>query len=253
MGSFRRIPVNPLCQRGAAPILHTTEVIITATAADRAYQDLRAAILRGRYAPGQRLGETELAEALSISRTPIRDALRRLEVEGLVEVLPHRGARVTEWSRTDLEEIYDLRTMLEGFAAHRAAGRIQAVDLDRMAELCALMESVARPGRRQNLDRLAELNDEFHGLVRAAAASTRLVTMLRAVVQLPLVLRTFHRYSPADLARSCAHHRELLDALRAGDGAWARSVMCSHVLAAKAVLLRQIDADSPSDTTDIEE
>ena len=222
-----------------------------ARAADRAYQELRAAILCGQHAPGQRLGETELAEAMSISRTPIRDALRRLEVEGLVEVLPHRGARVTEWNRTDLEEIYDLRMMLEAFAAHRAASRVQVKDLDRMEELCALMEAVARPGRRQNLDRLAELNDEFHGMVRAAAASTRLVTMLRAVVQLPLVLRTFHRYSPADLARSCAHHRELLDALRAGDGAWARSVMRSHVLAAKTVLLRESGADSPpADTTD---
>jgi DNA-binding GntR family transcriptional regulator len=68
--------------------------------------------------------------------------------------------------------------------------------------------------------------------------------MLNAVVQLPLVVRTFHRYSAADLARSCAHHRELVAALRAGDGLWAQSVMRSHVLAAKAVLLRSAAAET---------
>src|SRR6201999_1045910 len=118
------------------------------------------------------------------------------------------------------------------------AGRIEPKDIDRMAELCDLMEESAREGATQDLDRGAERNAEFHGLVRAAAASTRLVTMLNAVVQLPLVVRTFHRYSPEDLERSCAHHRDLVAALRAGDALWAQSVLRSHVLAAKAVLLR---------------
>lgn len=203
-------------------------------AVDHAYSLIRDGILTGRHEPGDRLGEAELAELTETSRTPVREALRQLEMEGLVEVLPHRGARVTAWTAADLEEIYDLRAMLEAFAAERAASRIEPKDIDRMAELCDLMEQAAG----QDLDRLAELNAEFHGLVRAAAASTRLVTMLNAVVQLPLVVRTFHRYSPADLARSCAHHRELVAALLAGDGLWARSVLRSHVLAAKAVLLR---------------
>lgn len=207
-------------------------------AADRAYTELRTAILDGTYAPGERLAETELADASATSRTPVREALRRLEVEGLVEVLPHRGARVTEWSREDLEEIYDLRKMLEAFAARRAASRITAAEVSRMDDLCGQMEEVARPGRRQDLDRLAELNSEFHGIVRQAAQSARLVTMLSTVVQLPLVLSTFRRYSAADIVRSCAHHRELVDALRAGDGEWAQAVMSSHVLAAKTVLLR---------------
>lgn len=206
-------------------------------AVDHAYSLIREGILTGRHEPGERLGEAELAELTETSRTPVREALRQLEMEGLVEVLPHRGARVTAWTAADLEEIYDLRTMLEAFAADRAAGRIEPKDVDRMAELCDLMEQAAAPGAAQDLDRVAGLNAEFHGVVRAAAASTRLVIMLNAVVQLPLVVRTFHRYSPADLARSCAHHRELVAALRAGDGLWARSVMRSHVSAAKAVLL----------------
>jgi DNA-binding GntR family transcriptional regulator len=213
-------------------------------AVDRAYSLIREGILTGRHEPGERLGEAELAELTQTSRTPIREALRQLEMEGLVEVLPHRGARVAEWTAADLEEIYDLRAMLEAFAAERAATRIDVKDVDRMAELCDLMEQAARPGSGQDLDRVAELNAEFHGLVRASAASTRLVTMLNAVVQLPLVVRTFHRYSEDDLERSCAHHRELVTALRARDSLWAQSVMRSHVLAAKAVLLRAARAET---------
>jgi DNA-binding GntR family transcriptional regulator len=207
-------------------------------AVDRVYTRLRADILGGVHPPGARLGEAELAEQTGSSRTPVREALRRLEVEGLVEVLPHRGARVPDWTPEDLEEIYDLRMLLEGAAARRAATRIEPKDTERMAELCDLMDRATAAGDGQDLDRVAELNAEFHGIVRTAAASTRLVSMLNAVVQLPLVMRTFHRYSPDDLARSSAHHRELVTALRAADGTWAESVMRAHVLAAKAVLLR---------------
>ncbi|MEU9837743.1 GntR family transcriptional regulator [Actinomadura sp. NPDC048032] len=217
-------------------------------AVDRVYTRLRADILDGVHPPGARLGEAELAEATGSSRTPVREALRRLEVEGLVEVLPHRGARVPDWTAEDLEEIYDLRMLLESAAARRAAARVTDADVDRMDELCRLMEAAVEPGAGQDLDRVAELNAEFHDIVRAAAASGRLVSMLNAVVQLPLVMRTFHRYSPADLARSSAHHRELAAALRARDGTWAESVMRAHVLAAKAVLLRA--APAPDDRND---
>ncbi|GGQ47376.1 GntR family transcriptional regulator [Actinomadura coerulea] len=217
-------------------------------AVDRVYTRLRADILDGVHPPGARLGEAELAEATGSSRTPVREALRRLEVEGLVEVLPHRGARVPDWTAEDLEEIYDLRMLLESAAARRAATRATTADLDRMDELCRLMEAAVEPGAGQDLDRVAALNAEFHDIVRAAAASGRLVSMLNAVVQLPLVMRTFNRYSPADLARSSAHHRELAAALRARDGTWAESVMRAHVLAAKAVLLRA--ARTPGERND---
>jgi DNA-binding GntR family transcriptional regulator len=207
-------------------------------AVDRVYTRLRADILGGVHQPGARIGEAELAEATGSSRTPVREALRRLEAEGLVEILPHRGARVPGWTPDDLEEIYDLRMLLEGATARRAATRIEPKDTDRMAELCDLIERAAEPGDGQDLDRVAELNAGLHGIVRAAAASGRLVTMLNSVTQLPLVMRTFYQYSPDDLDRSFAHHRELVAALRAGDGTGAESVTRAHVLAAKAVLLR---------------
>ncbi|MDI9894570.1 GntR family transcriptional regulator [Rhodococcus sp. IEGM 1381] len=212
-------------------------------AVDRVYSHIRDGIIAGTYAPGARLGEVDIAELTDTSRTPVREALRQLEMEGLVEVVPHRGARVYTWTADDLEEIYDLRMTLEAMAAARAARRIGEKDLDRLSELCDLMESAAAHGAGQQLDLMAQLNDEFHAIVRTAAASTRLLTMLGAVIQFPLVMRTFHRYAPADVARSHAHHRDLVAALSSGDEIWADSVMRAHVRAAKHVLLQSLTPD----------
>ncbi|MGV8871200.1 MAG: GntR family transcriptional regulator [Rhodococcus sp. (in: high G+C Gram-positive bacteria)] len=212
-------------------------------AVDRVYSHIRDGIITGTYGPGARLGEVDIAELTDTSRTPVREALRQLEMEGLVEVVPHRGARVYTWTADDLEEIYDLRMTLEAMAAARAARRIGEKDLDRLSELCDLMESAAARGPGQQLDLMAQLNDEFHAIVRTAAASTRLLTMLGAVIQFPLVMRTFHRYAPADVARSHAHHRDLVAALTSGDDVWADSVMRAHVRAAKHVLLQSLTSD----------
>ena len=88
-------------------------------AADRAYELLRNDIVAGVLAGGCRLAETELAEQYGLSRTPIRESLRRLQAEGLVEVIPHRGARVINWQSFDVEGMYDLRTAIEAFVARR--------------------------------------------------------------------------------------------------------------------------------------
>jgi DNA-binding GntR family transcriptional regulator len=214
-----------------------------ARAAESAYHRIRAALLTGVYPAGERLGEVELAAAFTVSRTPVREALRRLAAEGLVEIEPNRGARVARWTADDLEEIYLLRALLESAAARRAAERIRPAAIGRLEELCAQMEKWAEPGRGQDLDQVAELNNAFHAAIVEAAASPRLGTLLAQVVQVPLVVRTFHRYDEAALTRSLGHHRELIEALRAGDGAWAESVMRSHVHAARGVLVSALRAE----------
>jgi DNA-binding GntR family transcriptional regulator len=208
-----------------------------ARAAEEAQATLRAAILSGEIAPGARLGEVELAEQLGVSRTPVREALRRLAADGLVEVLPNRGARVAQWTPADLDEIYELRALLESHGASRAATRIDAAEVDVLAKLCDDMEACVRRGRKRDLDHITALNAEFHQRILDSAGSPRLTALVPTVVQVPLVARTFHLYSPDALARSLGHHRELVAAMRAADPAWAGSVMRSHVLAARAVLL----------------
>lgn len=213
-------------------------------AADRVYQQLREGILEGRYVGGVRLGEIDLAESLGVSRTPVREALRRLGSEGLVEITPHRGARVVQWTAQDLIEIYQLRALLEGFGAATAAERMDSDDIDRLEKLCEDMEEVTRPGLRGDLERLTVLNSEFHSTILRSSGSNRLAILVQSLVQVPLMLRTYHRYDQEALRRSLSHHRELVAALRASNSRWAESVMRSHVLAASDVLVRDARAVS---------
>lgn len=216
------------------------------TATERAYASLRAEILDGARPAGTRLREDTLAEELGLSRTPVREALQRLGTEGLVEHLPHRGARVAEWTAEDLEETFALRAVLEGLGSRRAATRATAADVAGLRALCTRMEHAIRPGTPRDLDALTTLNAAFHAELLRIAASPRLAGMVAGVVHVPVVLRTFHRYSDHALARSQHHHRELCDALEAGDAQWAESVMRSHVLAARALLVTpDPDLDHP--------
>lgn len=214
------------------------------SAAERAYDVVRAGILDGTFALGARLPEEEVAARAGVSRTPVREALRRLAAEGFVTSTPNRGVQVAAWTPQDLDEIFQLRALLESHAAERAASRITAEQLEAMDELAAGMERDARDGTPGALDRIAERNSAFHGTILSAADSGRLRALLQTVIVMPLVHRTFHRYTPAALARSMHHHRELLAALSAADGAWAATVMRAHVLAARAVLLAP-RADTP--------
>lgn len=207
-------------------------------AADVAYMALRQMILAGDVRGGSRLGEAEMAEVLGLSRTPVREALQRLDSDGLVELLPHRGARVVSWTPGDLEEIFELRGQLEPYGAARAARLGLSLEtLDELDRLCAQMDKCAAD---QDYPRLAELNSALHGAVIAASGNGRLADLVTTVIHVPIVIGTFARYDPVSLQRSMSHHRELVAALRARDSAWAEAVMCSHIRAAADFLIEQI-------------
>ena len=206
-------------------------------ASERVQAALREAILRGELAAGAHLGEVELAERLGVSRTPVREALSRLAAEGLVEVHPHRGARVVSFSAQDLDGIFDVRLALEPRATGRAAARITDADLDALDDLARRMLAVGAPGPDQDLDALVPLNRDFHARLLDVADAPALAAALGNVVHTPVVLRTFHTYDAASLARSLAHHAEIAAALRAGDADWAAAVMRSHLGNARAAML----------------
>jgi DNA-binding GntR family transcriptional regulator len=210
-----------------------------ARATDAAYDAVRRMILSGEAAAGSRLGEAELAETLGLSRTPVREALQRLGADGLVEVLPHRGARVVQWTRRDLEEIFELRSLLEPYAAARAARMAPGKDV--LADLlgqCDAMEAAAADG---DLTRVAQLNALFHAALIEASGNRRLPAMLTSVMHAPLIVGTFRRYDAGEMARSMNHHRELVAALTARDPDWAESVMRAHIRAAAADLTLSAD------------
>lgn len=133
---------------------------------------IREAILKGYFKPGERLDQTELAELLGVSRSPVRDALKRLAAEGLVTMHPHRGAVVAELSRDELEEIYLIRRVLEGLAARLAVAHMDSGRLD------ALRQLLERMDKTEDADEWIELNWRFHHTVYEAAGRPRLLEMI---------------------------------------------------------------------------
>ncbi|MFV3077752.1 GntR family transcriptional regulator [Niveispirillum fermenti] len=201
-------------------------------AVDKAYMAIRDAIHAGRFPPGTHLKEGELADLTGVSRTPVREALRRLNAEGAVRFLRNHGAFVADWSMAEIREIFDLRSMLEGYAAERAAERATPAQVARLRILAEEMLELGGLATPDALSRIAEANGEFHRLITQAAGTQRLALMMTQVIELPLVLRTFHRYSTEALHRSLRHHMEIVAAFEVRDGAWAGSVMRSHIAAA---------------------
>lgn len=213
----------------------------TRHAADHAYRLIRDQILTGRRTSGEWLREGEMAESTGVSRTPVREALRRLTAEGLVHYERHRGVQVQDWSVRDLDEIFSLRSVLEPWGCRLAAVN-GTVDLAALDDLASQMDTLAPDGIPSDVDKLTELNNAFHRMVLDGANNGRLTGVISAVIQLPLVWRTFSHYTPEALRRSLAHHHELVSALAAQDPDWAESVMCSHVRAAWHSI-RPTDAD----------
>lgn len=203
-------------------------------AAETAYAVIRNKILSGDFSRGERLREEELAQLAGVSRTPIREALRRLDAEGLVEFLPNRGASVTTWSEQELDNLYEARALIEGYAAGQAAKRISEETLDRLADLSRQMRELDTASA--GVDEMTRLNNDFHRILTAASGNTHLESLVRGLTDVGLVHRTFRNYSPERLVASKFHHDEIVTALRAGDGAWASAIVRAHILAARPTI-----------------
>jgi len=201
----------------ATSALQTREEFVT--------EKLREAILRGHLKPGQRLDQNEIAEALHVSRSPVRDALRTLAVEGLVEVYPHRGAVVAEISPEELEEIYFIRGILEGMAAHLAAPKM---DEDRIAVLRDICEKM---DKTSDLDQWLELNRRFHHTIYQAAGRPRLLSIIENLrnTSAPYIRQFIATVDHRESART--NHREILEACIDRDGARARQITEEHLKA----------------------
>lgn len=206
-----------------------------ANAADRAYDTIRTGILDGTFPPNTRLKETELVEFCGVSRTPVREALRRLAAEDFVTIHRNQGAQVKSWSQEDLDDLFSLRALLEGYAASRAASRITAEGLARIDAAIAEMDAVlaSRAPQQRKIAEFLRLNRVVHEQVWHAAGSERLIIMLGRLVEQALMAHTAARFSLARVAQSHHHHQELLRALAARDPAWADSIMQNHIRAAR--------------------
>lgn len=200
-------------------------------AAGHAYDFIRAKILEGAFPAGHRLKESELSALCDVSRTPVREALRRLAADGLVLITPNSGAVVAEWDEQDIADIYRVRIQLEVLAAELAAERRTEGQVEEMERLAQAIEGIVRQGADSESEaEIARLNSELHHLIIAAANSHALSAAVAQVIEAPLILRTFRKYDPARLQRSASDHLELVGAIRAHDGELAGSLMRAHIL-----------------------
>jgi DNA-binding GntR family transcriptional regulator len=220
----------------AGTVLVGGDAPLSRSASEVAAEVIREAIIAGRLDPGQRLKEEELARELGMSRTPVREALLALQSEGLVESIPRRGASVRAYAVEDLDDTYQLRALLEGYAARRAATRISPEDVERLEQSC---ERFVRLRAEDDLLDLVKENLFFHNVVLEAAGSVRLRTLVRKVIEIPLVYKSYYWYSPDQKLISEHYHRQLTRALRVRDAERAELIMKEHVLEARDFLLQQ--------------
>jgi DNA-binding GntR family transcriptional regulator len=197
---------------------------------ERAYRAIRARIIESPMLEPQSYTETELAELVGVSRTPVREALKRLRAEQVVELRPKGGVWVNPVTPAFADEVYTIRALLEGHAARVAATRIDDDGLRRLREIALLVEHNYHEGRRE---RLAELYGEFHARILAAAQLPLLEAHLE---QLETHMQRFRRVTsvnPAILVPSREEHLEIIDALERRDAAAAERAAYRHVIRLK--------------------
>lgn len=212
-------------------------------ASHRAYDLIKTKILDGTLQPGTQLKEDELAEICGVSRTPIRDAMHRLETEMFIKRSDSQRSFVSSWSSEAIEELFTLRSMLEGHAAARAAEKVTAQTLELMhRNVEESHRAVDKPA--PDVEAFLRMNAEFHRQIVEAAASDQLSQMIRRLVLQPIVHRTAMRYNSNQLSRSVAEHKEIVSALAQHDPDWARAVMVAHIRRAFHVCRDDLDLEN---------
>ncbi|ASP21083.1 putative D-xylose utilization operon transcriptional repressor [Antarctobacter heliothermus] len=215
----------------------STDDEISANAASQGnatYRRLLDEIREGRLMPGERLRETELAERLGVSRTPVREAIRQLEADGLVGHVPRIGASVRKLDYAEVMELYEMRAVLEGTAARLAARAASEVELQ---ELAALNEQLAGAGTGPEA---SQLNRIFHATLLDAAKNRFLSRSMLSLQRALLILGPSQLSDSARAVEAVDEHRHLLDALLTRDGAVAESAMRAHIGAAQRMRIRTL-------------
>ncbi|MCX7802011.1 MAG: GntR family transcriptional regulator [Meiothermus ruber] len=206
---------------------------------EAAYSHLRGAILTGSLLPGARISEPGLAQELGISRTPVREALQRLAQEGLVELLPGKGARVRVLSAEEVREVYDVRALLEGEAAALAAQNATEAELDRLERLLQVLEALPKEAYAQQM----QVDFDFHtALVEAAHNKTlaRIYADLRSSLTL---VRSFQQ-TQSQHPKTRQQHQAILAALKARNPAEAAEAARAHVRYFRDLVLQSLQAQA---------
>lgn len=201
------------------------------------FNSLREAIILGELKPGQRLMEVQLAEKMGVSRTPVREAIRKLELEGLVDMIPRKGAHVAELSIKDIMDVLEVRASLDGLAASLASERITD---DELKELKHINDQFASYIEKENLNGSIKKDVEFHDIIYRASRNDKLISILnnlREQVQRFRVIYIKDYSSPKNLIKE---HGDILETLSNRDTDSARNSAKSHILNQEASILSSL-------------
>jgi DNA-binding GntR family transcriptional regulator len=206
--------------------------------------NLRDAIINGQFAPGARLVERQMCELLGVSRTLVREALRQLEAEGWVRILPYRGPIVASMTPEEVRDLYEVRSALEGIAALRAAERATPEELDRLA---AAVDAMTKAQGRGDSTRHRQQVQVFYEVLRQAAGNALLRAQLETMSARMAWLRSFTLVRPERAAIAVKEEARLLAALRARDGTRARELCEMHLRAAGEAVVAAFQARAAQD------
>src|SRR5712692_3900022 len=207
------------------------------TASTAVFERLRAAISSGELRPHQRLVEQQLARELGVSRTPIREALRRLEADGYVTTASSGGLVVVDHVPKEIREIYEIRQALEGEAVRLAAERAAPEDL---ASIRGLQQELRVSFERGHLDDLVDLNDAFHNALYAVSRNTALVQLIATYRDYFFNRQMARAFGPEEWERSLFEHDELVRVLQERDGPGAEELLRKHLATTLRVALGRL-------------
>jgi len=200
-------------------------------------ESLREAIVSGVLEPGERLMEIQLAEELGVSRTPIREAMRKLELEGYIVMMPRRGTYVASMSIRDINEIFEIRTVLESLSSGLAAERITQEELERLQRLMLKISGYVKIG---NMEKIVATDIEFHDVLYQAARNGRLVGIISNLRDQLTRFRTLSMSFPGRLEATLEEHRNMVEAIAQGDVSAAQKAAEAHMEHSEQVLLQAI-------------
>jgi DNA-binding GntR family transcriptional regulator len=206
---------------------------------ERTYQALREALLEGNYLPGQRIYEAEIARLLEVSRNPVREAIRRLQQDGLLEVRPRSGIYVASVPAEEVEDVYRLRAALEGVAAALAAERMTDAEIDELGRMIPSGTRELRPVSSASVT--VARADKFHHAIHAGARSPRLSLLLEMLYAQVMHFRNLTLRMPGRAEAAAGGHRQLYEALVRRDAAEAERLMRAHVDGARTMLMKHLE------------
>lgn len=201
------------------------------------FETLREAIISGQLAPGERLMEVQLAEDMGVSRTPVREAIRKLELEGFVVMVPRKGAYVADMTAKDVADVFEIRAALESLACGLAAERITEGELD---ELEKMLHRVADSVGQHDLEALVQADTDFHDMLYRASRNQRLVQIISNLREQIQRFRAISLAAPGRMQQTLEEHKRLVEAVAERDVARAAQLAQEHIENAENQMLESL-------------